>query len=75
MALIRDLIDDFPFVAMDTEFPGVVAKPVGNFKNTADYYYQTLRCNVDMLNLIQLGLTLANAEGQIPRCGPDGQVR
>ena len=26
------------------------------------------RCNVDMLMLIQLGLTFANAEGDLPQC-------
>lgn len=41
--LIRDVVDDFPFLAMDTEFPGVVARPVGNFKNSGEYHYQTLR--------------------------------
>ena len=41
--LIRDIVDDYPFVAMDTEFPGVVARPVGNFKNSGEYHYQTLR--------------------------------
>ncbi len=28
---------------MDTEFPGVVARPVGSFKNSGEYHYQTLR--------------------------------
>ncbi|MCD7471011.1 CCR4-NOT transcription complex subunit 8 [Datura stramonium] len=36
---------------MDTEFPGVVIRPVGNFKNSNDYHYQTLKDNVDMLKL------------------------
>lgn len=44
LQLIRDVVDDFPFLAMDTEFPGVVARPVGNFKNSGEYHYQTLRC-------------------------------
>ncbi|KAL3146335.1 CCR4-Not complex CAF1 ribonuclease subunit caf1 [Trebouxia sp. C0010 RCD-2024] len=41
--LIRDIVDEYPFVAMDTEFPGVVARPVGNFKNSGEYHFQTLR--------------------------------
>jgi len=67
MKIIRDCIDEFPFVAMDTEFPGVVARPVGNFKNSSEYHYQTLRVNVDMLKLIQLGLTLSDKDGKLPR--------
>ncbi|KAI7836265.1 hypothetical protein COHA_009855 [Chlorella ohadii] len=67
MKLIRDVVDDYPFLAMDTEFPGVVARPVGNFKNSGEYHYQTLRLNVDMLKLIQLGLTFTDIEGNLPR--------
>ena len=44
MELIRSIVDDYPYLAMDTEFPGVVARPVGNFKNSGEYHYQTLRC-------------------------------
>lgn len=67
MALIRAVVDAFPFLAMDTEFPGVVARPVGQFRNSGAYHYQTLRLNVDMLKLIQLGLTFTDAEGNLPR--------
>merc|ERR1719203_73802 len=51
--IICRLVRDYPFVAMDTEFPGVVARPIGEFKSTADYQYQLLRCNVDLLKIIQ----------------------
>ena len=30
------------FSAMDTEFPGVVARPIGEFKSTSDYQYQVI---------------------------------
>ncbi|XP_006341359.1 probable CCR4-associated factor 1 homolog 7 [Solanum tuberosum] len=70
-ALMREIVDDFPFVAMDTEFPGVVIRPVGNFKNSNDYHYQTLKDNVDMLKLIQLGLTFSDENGNLPKCGTD----
>lgn len=67
MKLIREIVDDYPFLAMDTEFPGVVARPLGNFRNAGEYHYQTLRLNVDMLKLIQLGLTFSDAHGNLPR--------
>ena len=53
----------------DTEFPGIVARPIGSFTNKADYHYQTLRCNVDLLKMIQLGITLFSAEGELPPAG------
>lgn len=42
-ALIRDIVEHFPLVAMDTEFPGVVARPVGNFKSSREYHYKVGR--------------------------------
>ncbi|CAA2952771.1 probable CCR4-associated factor 1 homolog 6 [Olea europaea subsp. europaea] len=70
-ALIRDIVDDYPYIAMDTEFPGIVIRPVGNFKNSSDYHYQTLKANVDLLKLIQLGLTFSDDKGNLPTCGTD----
>ncbi|KAH7564655.1 hypothetical protein JRO89_XS09G0002400 [Xanthoceras sorbifolium] len=47
-ALIQKIVDDFPYIAMDTEFPGIVLRPVGNFKNSNDYHYQTLKDNFNV---------------------------
>ncbi|TBU02470.1 subunit 8 of CCR4-NOT transcription complex [Hamiltosporidium tvaerminnensis] len=66
MAKIRNLINRYKYVSMDTEFPGVVAKPMGNFKTTSSYTYQQLRINVDLLKLIQLGITLSDSDGNKP---------
>ncbi|KAJ2822042.1 CCR4-NOT transcription complex subunit 8, partial [Coemansia furcata] len=41
--VIRRLIDKYNYIAMDTEFPGVVARPIGPFSSTSDYHYQLLR--------------------------------
>ncbi|KAH9161156.1 CAF1-domain-containing protein [Lactarius sanguifluus] len=64
---IRELIDDYPYVALDTEFPGVVARPISTFKTSSDYHYQTMRCNVDLLKIIQIGLTLSDEDGNYPQ--------
>eukprot|EP00756_Hemistasia_phaeocysticola_P027658 Hpha_TRINITY_DN16129_c0_g5::TRINITY_DN16129_c0_g5_i1::g.8347::m.8347/K12581/CNOT7_8, CAF1, POP2; CCR4-NOT transcription complex subunit 7/8 len=63
---IRQIVVHYPYVAMDTEFPGVVARPVGNFRSNAEFYYQTLRCNVNLLKIIQLGITFSDEEGRHP---------
>ncbi|KAL2489540.1 putative CCR4-associated factor 1-like protein 7 [Forsythia ovata] len=70
-ALIREIVDEYPYIAMDTEFPGVVLRPVRNFKHINEYNYQTLKDNVDMLKLIQLGLTFSDENGNLPTCGTD----
>ncbi|KAJ3271420.1 CCR4-NOT transcription complex subunit 7, partial [Blyttiomyces sp. JEL0837] len=64
--VLRDLVEKYPYISMDTEFPGVVARPIGNFRTSADYQYQTLRCNVDLLRIIQLGITFADENGNPP---------
>ena len=69
MKVVREVVVNYNCVAMDTEFPGVVARPVGSFEETPDYQYQTLRCNVDLLKLIQLGLAFTNEKGElVPGC-------
>ncbi|KAG7088271.1 hypothetical protein E1B28_012285 [Marasmius oreades] len=69
--VIRDVIETHPYIAMDTEFPGVVARPIGNFKTMSEYHYQTMRCNVDLSKLVQVGFTLADENGDY---SPEGST-
>jgi CCR4-NOT transcription complex subunit 7/8 len=65
---IRQVIEKYPYVAMDTEFPGVVAKPVTE-AFTSDYHYKSLKVNVDLLKIIQLGLSFSDKSGNMcPEC-------
>ena len=66
--IINSVVKDYPWIAMDTEFPGVVARPIGEFKSTCDYQYHLLKVNVDLLKIIQLGLTFLDDDGK-PRPG------
>lgn len=50
----------------DTQVPGAIARPMGSFNGKADYHYQCVRCNVDLMKIIQLGITLFNEEGETP---------
>ncbi|GAA0166012.1 mRNA polyadenylation factor [Lithospermum erythrorhizon] len=69
--LICEIVDEYPYIAMDTEFPGIVLRVLGEFESSNDYHYQTLKDNVDMLKLIQLGLTFSDEDGNFPTCGSD----
>ncbi|QRG37663.1 hypothetical protein FDK38_002042 [Candidozyma auris] len=56
---LRNFIDDNSskiFISIHQEIPGIVARPLGTFKSSADYHFQCLRSNSDILNLIQLSL-------------------
>lgn len=63
MKTIREVVQRNCYVAMDTEYPGVVARPIGSFTTSTDYQYQTLRCNVDLLRIIQLGVAFFHEDG------------
>ena len=63
---IRQIILKYPYVAMDTEFPGVVERPIRDLRSAANYQYQLVKCNVNLLKLIQLGLTFYDEAGNKP---------
>jgi CCR4-NOT transcription complex subunit 7/8 len=60
---INELIDTYNHVAMDTEFPGIVARPTSSYRSSAEYHYATVRHNVDLLRVIQLGICLCDKDG------------
>ncbi|XP_073134283.1 probable CCR4-associated factor 1 homolog 11 [Henckelia pumila] len=69
--IIRGIIDGYPVVSMDTEFPGVVFQNHHRYPNSVDHYH-TLKSNVDALKLIQVGITLSDSSGNLPDLGsPD----
>ena len=60
---ISNYLTQYPYIGMDTEFPGVIYPcPVA----TEDFYYAYTKVNVDKLKLIQLGITLTNDKGEYP---------
>lgn len=62
-SLIRQIASCYPYVAIDTEFPGVVYKvPMHPRDLSPDERYYVVKYNVDRLKLIQLGLTLSTSD-------------
>uniref|UniRef100_A0A7E4VVK5 poly(A)-specific ribonuclease n=1 Tax=Panagrellus redivivus TaxID=6233 RepID=A0A7E4VVK5_PANRE len=68
---IRKLVGHYPYVAFDTEFPGVVATPVGVFRNKDEFQYTQMSHNVNLLKVIQIGICLVNKDGELP---PKGDI-
>lgn len=73
ISLIQECLQKFPIISIDTEFPGIVFKPSPLSKNllSPTHVYAMMKRNVDALCLIQLGLTLSDAAGNLPK--PDGR--
>lgn len=67
IARMYDVAETYQHVAMDTQFPGIVACPMGPFNDYVEYNYQVLKCNVDLTKVIQIGLTFSDAKGNRPK--------
>lgn len=67
IARMSGVAEIYNHIAMDTLFPGLVARPTGPFSDYADYNYQTLKVNVDLTRVIQIGFTFSDAKGNRPK--------
>ncbi|XP_059654806.1 probable CCR4-associated factor 1 homolog 11 [Cornus florida] len=71
--LIHQARIEYPYASIDTEFPGTIVRPNINqnlpYQNRSIQNYHFMKLNVDQLKLIQLGLTLSDAQGKLPDFG------
>ena len=58
--------EGFDIIAMDTEFPGIIynLNPQMTHSNS---WYDIVRDNVNVLNMIQVGITLSDKDGNKPK--------
>ncbi|KAF8722611.1 hypothetical protein HU200_022446 [Digitaria exilis] len=63
---IGSLLTRYPFVTIDTEYPGTVHRPPSYHKLTPPERYKLVKANVDELPIVQLGITLCDEYGNLP---------
>ncbi|KAG2650396.1 probable CCR4-associated factor 1 homolog 11 [Panicum virgatum] len=66
---VAALLPRHPYVVVDTEYPGTVHRPPAGTRDadlSPDERYALVRANVDELPIVQLGLTLCDAHGNLP---------
>ena len=63
MKNLISLLNKYNYIGMDTEYPGIVYQ-VEN--NSDEFYYNSVKLNVESLKLIQLGITLSDSRGRFP---------
>ncbi|KAH9359963.1 hypothetical protein HPB48_016960 [Haemaphysalis longicornis] len=60
------IIKRYNYVAMDTEFPGVTSNFLTDCASRGEYDYHNLRCNVNMMKVIQIGFTFMDEAAKKP---------
>ncbi|KAG6787827.1 hypothetical protein POTOM_003872 [Populus tomentosa] len=73
--LIKEAISRFPLVALDTEFPGTIFqlnRDKSSLSHATPYEnYCLMKSNVDLLKIIQLGMTISDSHGNLPSFGTE----
>lgn len=67
--LIGSLLQNYPYIVVDTEYPGTVHRPPAGRRDddlSPDEWYAMLKANVDELPPVQLGITLCDSHGNLP---------
>ena len=64
---ITELLEKYPYIAMDTEFPGVIYdEPPEPYRTSEQRDYKKVKLNVDNMKVIQIGITLMDENGKPP---------
>jgi CCR4-NOT transcription complex subunit 7/8 len=63
--LLSELIQTYPYVAFDTEFPGFRVRAEVTFPSPEQQHYYVQSLNVNFLQIIQIGITLGDRTGQL----------
>ena len=63
MKNLMSLLNKYNYIGMDTEYPGIVYQIENNLD---EFYYKSVKLNVESLKLIQLGITLSDSRGRFP---------
>ena len=63
MKNLISLLNKYNYIGMDTEYPGIVYQVENDLD---EFYYKSVKLNVESLKLIQLGITLSDSRGRFP---------
>ena len=64
ISVLNELAHSSNHVAVDTEFPGVVATDFGNYADPLDREYGTTKANVNILRPMQIGFSFFRETGE-----------
>lgn len=68
LRVIAALLQRYPVIVIDTEYPGTVHRPSPGRRESdlsPEERYTLVKANVDDLPIVQLGITLCDAEGKL----------
>lgn len=64
---LSELVSEYRFIAMDTEFPGFIAHSTQGYQTGDEQRFHKQRLDVNLMKIIQIGITLGNGEGNLCR--------